>query len=116
MALPISITIFIVMIVEAAMTTYLVTRHAGAIEWARKRGHNGTLIKHFASDVVLPGDTVIGNLPLHIAAEVISKGARYLHLELRTPEDLRGRELSAADMERDDVAATLVEYKIERIG
>lgn len=43
------------------------------------------------------GDTVIGTLPVHLAAQVCARGAAYLHLVLAAPR-ARGRELSAQEL------------------
>ena len=57
------------------------------------------------------GDVIIGTLPVHLAAEVWKRGARYLHLSLDLPEEKRGLELSVDDMAR--LGARLQEYRVE---
>ena len=53
---------------------------------------------HLDPLIIGPGDTVVGTLPVHLAAEVCERGACYLHLVIpMTPSD-RGRELTAADL------------------
>lgn len=80
--------------------TWFVTRHAGAIEWAERQGLEvDHQTDHLQVDEVDAGDTVIGTLPVHLAAQVCARGARYLHLSLDLPSKLRGRELSADDLE-----------------
>jgi CRISPR-associated protein Csx16 len=82
------------------MTTYFVTRHAGAVEWATRKGfHDVTIVAHFDPSVVSAGDVVIGILPVHLAAEVCANGGEYHHLMMDLPAEARGRELSADDME-----------------
>ena len=44
------------------------------------------------------GDTVIGTLPVNLAAEVCARSARYLHLSLEVPREVRGRDLTADEM------------------
>lgn len=82
------------------MTTYFVTRHPGAIEWAARQGlavdHQ---VAHLDPATVKPGDTVIGTLPVHLAARVCARRARYLHLCLDLPPELRGQELSADQLD-----------------
>lgn len=82
------------------MTTWFVSRHPGAIEWARRKGivfdHT---IAHINGADIKPGDTVMGSLPVNLAAEVCGIGARYLHLSLKLPSNLRGRELSVEQLE-----------------
>ncbi len=86
---------------HAPGNTWFVTRHPGAIEWAERRGLQvDHQTDHLQVDEVRAGDTVIGTLPVHLAARVCARGARYLHLSLNLPPELRGRELSADDLER----------------
>ena len=39
---------------------------------------------------VTAGDTVIGTMPIYLAAPVCERGARYLHLALHLPNEMRG--------------------------
>jgi CRISPR-associated protein Csx16 len=79
--------------------TYFITRHPGAIEWAREQGLCiDQQIAHLDIDLIQSGDTVIGSLPVNLAAEVCKKGATYIHLSLTLPAYWRGQELSAAQM------------------
>ena len=83
------------------MTTYFISRHTGAIEWAaRQHMQVDQLIDHLDAAIVKAGDTVIGSLPVNLAAQVCAQGAAYWHLSLELPAELRGRELSADDLER----------------
>lgn len=96
------------------MANCFVTRHRGAAEWARRQGIEARAVAHLdIGKDVRAGDVVLGTLPVHLAAEVSAKGARYLHLTIDTPEAARGSELSADDMER--YGARLVEYRAERV-
>lgn len=86
---------------EGRLTTYLVTRHEGAVEWAARRGVSFERhVSHLEADRVLAGDVVIGTLPIHLAAEVCRRGARYLHLSIDLAAAMRGRELTADESER----------------
>lgn len=96
------------------MASYFVTRHPGAVAWAERRGIAAEAVSHLDLARVRPGDLVIGTLPLHLAAAVQAKGARFLWLELEVPPEARGQELTAEMMER--YGAKLVEYRIERVG
>jgi CRISPR-associated protein Csx16 len=92
-------------------TTYFVSRHPGAVEWARRQGLAvDHWLAHLDPAVVQPGDTVAGTLPIHLAAQVCAHGGRYLHLSLDLPAHLRGRELSVQDL--DDAGARLEEFHI----
>lgn len=82
------------------MTTYLVTRHPGAIAWAERQGIQvDRQIDHLDPGIVAAGDTVIGILPVNLAAQVCARGGRYLNLSLDLPAEARGRELSADELE-----------------
>lgn len=82
------------------MTTFFVTRHPGAIEWAARRGvHVDVHVAHLNPETITSGDTVIGILPVNLAARVSERGARYFNLSLDLPAEARGRELSADELE-----------------
>ena len=96
------------------MTTYFVTRHSGAREWAESQGLSvDEWPNHLDVRTVKAGDIVIGTLPIHLAAEVRARNARYLHLSLDLSGPMRGRELSAEEMSR--AHARLEEYQVTRI-
>ena len=96
------------------MTTYFVSRHAGATEWARRQGLvDCRFVDHLAPAEVRRGDVVIGTLPVSVAAEVCSRGARYLHLTLDVPSAARGRELTPELMEA--YGATLREFVVTAV-
>jgi len=81
------------------MTTYFVTRHPGARAWAAEEGIEvDDVIDHLDPTRIEPGDTVIGSLPVNLAAEVCARGGVYLHLSLDLPAELRGRELTVEQM------------------
>lgn len=97
---------------HCGMTTYFVSRHPGGIEWAAQQNlHVDAFVAHLDPTQVQPGDTVIGNLPVHLAAQVCERGGVYWHLSLALPAELRGRELSAADMAR--LGAHVKPYTVE---
>lgn len=82
------------------MTTYLISRHGGALEWLRRQGiEPDCVLTHLDGQAVTPGDLVIGTLPLHLACRVCEQGAAYWHLSLDVPTTWRGTELSAEQME-----------------
>ena len=56
------------------------------------------------------GDTVIGTLPVNLAAQVCARGAAYWHLALEMPAKQRGQELSAEDLQA--LGATLQQFHI----
>ncbi len=96
------------------MTTYFVSRHPGAREWAESQGIRVDVqLEHLDVAVIQPGDRVIGTLPVNLAAEVCARGGRYLHLTLEMPPEWRGKELSAEEMGR--FGARIEEYRVERV-
>jgi len=81
------------------MTTWFITRHPGTRQWALEQGlHIDRHCAHLEPALIEAGDTVIGSLPVHLAATVCKHGARYLNLSLDLPEHARGRELSSGDL------------------
>lgn len=97
------------------MTVYFVSRHPGAVEWAARHGIAvDRLVGHLDPTAVKPGDVVLGTLPVHLAAEVCARGARYLHLSLDVPAEHRGLEFTCDDMQRFN--ARLEEYRVEKVA
>ena len=94
-------------------TRYFVSRHPGAIAWARRHPWGKTLdvVSHLDPATVTRNDTVIGTLPIHLVAAICARGAIYLHLELSLAAHQRGRELSADDL--DAAGAFLRVYHAE---
>ena len=95
------------------MTAWFITRHPGALDWARAQGIEARPLAHLDPASIQPGDTVIGTLPVHIAAEICARGGRYLHLSMNLPPEARGRELTAGEMDR--YGAKLVEYSVREV-
>jgi CRISPR-associated protein Csx16 len=67
---------------------------------------------HLAMEEIHAGDTVIGSLPVNLAAEVCVRGATYRHLSLEVAAADRGRELSAHELEQYD--ARFETYFVEK--
>lgn len=97
------------------MTTWFVSRHRGAQAWVASEGFPvDRVVEHLENEVVGPGDIVIGTLPVHLAAAVCARGARYLHLALDVPADKRGVDMDAESMRLH--GARLEEYRVERVA
>ena len=97
------------------MTTFFVSRHPGAIVWAKRKDLNiDFVVPHLDPCVVNAGDTVLGTLPLPMVANVCARGARYLHLSVCLPADMRGQELRADQLEA--LGARLLEYSVQQLG
>lgn len=95
------------------MTVWFVSGHAGAHEWAQRRGIAAQMVKHLDPAQVEAGDRVIGTLPVAMAGEICAKGASYWHLTLALPADARRKELSADDMDR--FGAKIEQFDVRRI-
>lgn len=85
------------------MTTYIITRHTASVQWIKKNLPNPqdeTIVQpHLNPDIIQKKDTVIGVLPLHIIADIITKGANFYSLNIDCPPELRGRELDLQTLE-----------------
>lgn len=99
------------------MATYFITRHSGAVEWAKSEGFDVTnLVSHadesfFSS--LKAGDKVIGILPVSLAFRVCSAGCEFYDLSLpQLPAELRGKELTAQQMR--ECGATVTRYYVSR--
>ena len=95
------------------MTTLLISRHPSAIAWVKSKLSVDAVLTHLTDDdlaKLTPDHTVIGTLPIHLAASVCNTGARFIYLSLDTPPDLRGQELSVEQM--DKLGARLENYKV----
>ena len=99
----------------ALTDTFFISRHPGAAEWAERQGLQiDRRIVHLDPAKVSPRDTVAGTVPVHLAAGICARGARYLHLALDLPEHARGRELTGDELERFGARLEpfLVEHKV----
>lgn len=95
------------------MTTFFISRHPGAINWIKQHGIAiDRWETHLSTEDVLPGDTVVGTLPVPMVAELNEKGARYIHLSIEIPASLRGKELSADDLNM--LGASLRAYLVKQ--
>lgn len=81
------------------MTSWFVSRHPGALEWATQQGLQvDRQVPHLNPAQVQAGDIVIGTLPVHLAAAVCQRDAHYVNLSLDLPAHWRGRELNANEL------------------
>lgn len=101
---------------EQIMTTYFITRHPGALAWAKQKQLSYDIHQehlHCIADFKL-GDTVIGSLPINLVYKLNQQGVRYLHLSLELPRNLRGIELSAEQL--NECQAELEEFHVTQIN
>lgn len=94
---------------------YAVTRHTGALEWLQQHlQHAFTHLNHLPNHYPLqPGDVVVGTLPIQMVAHINQQGARYMHLHINLPPQLRGQELTAQQL--NTLGAQLVEYRAQAL-
>ena len=77
----------------------IVSRHPASIKWLRQRLAQVDLeLAHLDTALLQPGDCVYGNLTVHLVVEVNQRGARYFHLQINLPPELRGVELDAGQL------------------
>lgn len=100
----------------ARPTVWLISRHTAALEWLSKQWPH-ELCRRAAAlpalEEIARTDWVVGNLPIHLIAELTSRRVRYFHLVLDLPPERRGHELTVEDMER--YGARLEEYRAFRV-
>ena len=76
------------------MDTVIVTRHAGLVEWLKRRGIEGEVVSHADEDTVR-GKLVYGVLPYRLAA----LADEFVEVSMNVPAELRGKELTADDID-----------------
>ena len=87
----------------------IVSRHAGAIEWLQSHGITGEVIAHVTDPAQIAGKTVIGALPLHLAAQAFAVVAIDMP---NLPAEKRGQDLTPDEM--DEFGACLSVYHVTR--
>lgn len=84
---------------EDRKITWFVSRHPGTIVWAKRKPLAiDRWVGHLNPSEVSAGDTVIGTLPVNLAAKVCKRGAHYLHLSLDVSAEWRGREMTVDEL------------------
>ena len=98
------------------MTTYFISRHPGALEWAKQHHiHYDVHYPHLSRlDFLMEGDVVIGSLPINLVYILNLQGVRYQHLSLVIPQELRGVELSAQQLQQ--CQAKLEEFQVTKVN
>lgn len=87
------------------MTTWLVTRHTATVQWVKTMARHKRLpfsidrvIEHLDVRRLAPGDTVVGTLPLSLAAALHERGMAFWSLDIDIPQSERAKELSALQL------------------
>jgi len=95
------------------VTTWVVTRHAGALDWLKDLGIKAD---YTVSDLEISkpqkGDIIVGILPIQHIATLNQRGVRYFHIAQELLPDDRAQELTAEQMR--ERSAELVEYQAVR--
>ena len=98
---------------------WVISRHTATTEWLKQEyGIQACHISHLDEQQITrlkKGDTVIGNLPEHLAARLCRKGIRYCVVSLNYEKhpNLRGQNLSLSDMKMLD--AHLQRYRVIQV-
>lgn len=93
----------------------VVTRHPGAAEWVRRRlGRAVQVVDHLHPHEIRPGTRYHGVFPLNLAADICRAGAQCWAISVQLPLELRGQELSAAQLEA--LGARLVRYQVDEVA
>ena len=87
------------------MGTVIVTRHAGLVEWLKRRGIEGEVVAH-ADESAVKGKRVYGVLPYRLAA----LADEFVEVSMSVPAELRGKELSADDI--DGLNPQMTEWRV----
>jgi len=87
----------------------LVTRHKGLIDFFEKKGMRFDKVLRHASPEDVKGQEVWGVLPLSLS----SLTSKFVEITLMLSPELRGVELSCADVEK--YLSGICEYKIKRV-
>ena len=97
------------------MTTYFITRHPGAIEWAKQNLlHYDVHAAHLLDlSLLQSGDTVVGTLPINLVNQLNQSGVGYIHLSLEIPPSLRGVELTAEQLRSCN--ASLEKFEVNKL-
>lgn len=95
--------------IEQQFGVVIVSRHAGAVEWLRRRGITGRVVEHAYPEDVRQ-KIVYGILPFHLAA--LAKELVMIDTPL-IPLERRGGDLSPEEMDR--YGAALTHYVVLRV-
>lgn len=96
---------------EKLIDTVIVTRHAGQLEWLRRRGVTGPVMDRVTADDVR-GKHVIGTLPLELAAEA----EKVSLVRFRSPQARQRLAETKGDIpyeEMDALGAELVGFRVQ---
>ncbi|WGE83002.1 CRISPR-associated protein Csx16 [Actinobacillus equuli] len=95
------------------MAVWFISRHQGAIKWIKQQAiHIDRFESHLDVAEIQADDIVIGTLPIHLAAEVCRKGAKFYFLSVNVKAEQRGTELTAQQL--TEQSCSLQPYWVEK--
>jgi putative CRISPR-associated protein (TIGR02620 family) len=96
------------------MSVKIILRHRGAVEWLKSKGIEGEVIEQVSPSNFQEGDEIYGVMPIQLVAEGIKRGCDINIIVLpKIPRELRGKELSAEEMEELGGVEVLKVKKLE---
>lgn len=96
------------------MAVWFISRHQGAIDWIKQQPIQiDRFESHLDVNLIQAEDTIIGTLPIHLAAEVCQKGAKFYFLSVNVRPEQRGTELTVKDLIAQN--CTIEPFYIEKI-
>ncbi len=96
------------------MSVWFVSRHQGAIDWIKQQPiHIDHFIAHLDVALICADDIVIGTLPVHLAAQVCQKGAKFYFLSVNVRAEQRGTELTVNELIAQD--CQLIPFYIQQL-
>lgn len=92
----------------------VVTRHPGAAKWVQQLlARKVQTLEHLDPQDIVPGGNYYGVFPINLAAAICVTGAQCWAITMQLPAELRGKELTAEQL--DALGATLVRYEAKAL-
>jgi len=90
----------------------IISRHKGTIEYLKHYYPQAQVIEHLESIKQVPhGALVFGNLPINVVEQLKKRVAKYVHIILNVPKELRGKDLPREELEDYIEFVEIVELK-----
>ena len=75
------------------MKVVIVSRHEATVNYLKKRFPDAEVVGHLSDPVAYKDCLIIGNLPIHMIAELLQNNNRFVLVALNVPPEMRGKEL-----------------------
>ncbi len=82
------------------MKVVIVSRHEGTISLLKKRFPDAEVVSHLSDPAAYKDCLIIGNLPIHMIAELLQNNNRFVLVALNVPPELRGKELNEEELKK----------------